>query len=101
MSIVTNPKLSAFYRWLHTRPLPEDPARRYTQGRLAHDAMTNRAHLSQVLAGTRSGSQTWRRLVRVLPRDGLFLLRQCSSWNNFAEKAYAASLEAEKPVGAR
>lgn len=96
MSIATNPKLSAFYRWLRTRPLPENPNGRYTQGRLAREAMVGRCHLSLVLAGRRRGDHTWLRLVSVLPMEGLFLLKQCPSWNNFAERAYANRLEAEK-----
>jgi hypothetical protein len=95
LSIATNPKLSAFYRWLHTRPLPEDPRRRYTQGRLAKEAVVGRCHLSLVLAGRRKGDHTWLRLIKVLPMDGLCLLKQCPAWNNFAEKAYAARLEEE------
>lgn len=87
MSIATNPKLSAFYRWLKTRPLPENPNGRYTQQRLARDAMVGRTHLSQVLSGKLRGDHTWRRIVNVLPPDGLFLLKQCPSWNNFAESA--------------
>lgn len=87
MSIVTNPNLSRFFRWLHTQPLPGDPTGRYTQERLADDAMCGRAHLSQVLNGKRMGPHTWKRLVRTLPLDGVFLLKQCSSWNKSAEEA--------------
>lgn len=101
MSIATNPKLSAFYRWLHAQPLPEDSTARYTQDRLAKDAMVGRCHLSQVLAGRRKGDHTWLRLIKVLPDDGLFLLKQCPSWNKVAEEAYAARLEAKKLVDAR
>lgn len=93
--IATNPKLAAFYRWLHTRPIPEDAGRRYTQERLAEDVMTNRAHLSQVLSGRRRGKHTWVRLVRVLPTEGLSLLQQCPSWNNDAAAALRKRLAAE------
>lgn len=86
-SIATNPRLAAFNRWLRRQPLPENPAGRYTQERLAEDVMTNRAHLSQVLHGRRGGLHTWRRLVKVLPMDGLLLLQQCPSWNKAAEVA--------------
>lgn len=84
MSLATNPKLSAFYRWLHARPAgcPR------TQDELAYQVMTNRAHLSQVLSGQRRGKHTWRRLVRELPDDGLLLLKQCPSWNDDAEAAW-------------
>jgi transcriptional regulator with XRE-family HTH domain len=95
-SIATNPRLSAFYRWLHARPLPENPEKRYTQERLADDVMTNRAHLSQVLSGRRRGKHTWCRLVKVLPSDGLSLLQQCPSWNNDALAALAKRREREK-----
>lgn len=95
MSIATNPKLSAFYRWLHSRPLPENPDERFTQARLAEDVMTNRAHLSQVLSGKRKGTHTWRRLVKVLPEDGLSLLRQCPTWNKEGEAAWRARFESK------
>lgn len=87
MSVVTNPNLSRFLRWLHTVPLPEDPKGRYTQERLAYDAMCGRCQLSLVLNGSRKGAHTWKKLVRVLPMEGVFLLKQCSSWNNFAQAA--------------
>lgn len=99
-SIATNPRLTAFYRWLHTVPLPENPEGRYTQERLAEDVMTNRAHLSQVLSGKRRGRHTWRRLVRVVPPAGVSLLQQCPSWNNDARKALAER-EAELAKRAR
>lgn len=95
-SIATQPKLAAFYRWLHAQPLPEDPTQRYTQERLAKDVTTNRAHLSQVLSGRRTGGHTWRRLVRVLPNDGLLLLQQCPSWNKFAAAALRERRDAEE-----
>lgn len=88
-SIATQPRLAAFYRWLHARPLPENPNGRYNQERLAEDVMTNRAHLSQVLSGRRPGMHTWRRLVKVLPMDGLSLLQLCPSWNIHAARAFA------------
>lgn len=93
--IATNPKLAAFYRWLHTRPLPDDPAGRYNQDLLAHDVMTNRAHLSQVLSGRRRGKHTWTRLVRVLPMEGLLLLQQCPSWNKDAVAALKERVDRE------
>lgn len=95
-SIATNPRLAAFYRWLHARPLPENSNGRYTQERLADDVMTNRAHLSQVLSGRRRGKHTWRRLVKVLPMDGLLLLQQCPSWNTDAARALQERREAEE-----
>lgn len=94
-SIATNPRLAAFYRWLHARPMPEHPDGRYTQERLADDVMTNRAHLSQVLSGRRRGKHTWRRLVKVLPMEGLLLLQQCPSWNKDAAAALSERRDAE------
>lgn len=99
MSIATNPKLSAFYRWLKTQVvtgMPDKPKNRFNQSMLAEFVVTSRTHLSEVLSGKRKGRHTWKRLVKMLPLDGLSLLRQCSSWNNFAEKAYTARLKAEK-----
>lgn len=95
-SIATNPKLAAFNRWLRARPLPENPEGRYTQERLAADVMTNRAHLSQVLSGKRPGPHTWKRLVKVLPMEGLSLLQQCPSWNNDAAAALQERKDAEE-----
>lgn len=88
-SIVTNPNLSAFYRWLKAQPLPPPREGCYTQEALAAEVMAGRAHLSQVLSGKRPGMHTWRRLAKVLPMEGLFLLKQCPSWNNYAEAALA------------
>lgn len=84
MSLVTNLKLYEFHRWLRD---PANPFKPTNQEELADLIMTNRAHLSQVLSGKRRGGHTWRRLVKVLPEEGLSLLRQSSAWNNFAEAA--------------
>ena len=88
MSIATNPKLYAFHRWLRTHCVTGKPEVRFNQEVLAELVMTNRAHLSQVLNGTRKGTHTWKRLVKVLPTEGLSLLRQSSAWNKVAEAAY-------------
>lgn len=93
MSIATDPKLSAFYRWLKTVPLPENPSGRYTQQRLADDATCGRTNMSLVLSGKRRGDHTWPRVIRAVPKEGLFLLRQCPSWNNFAEKAFVERMD--------
>lgn len=85
MSIATNPNLSAFLRWLRNRPHPDGGF--YSEGRLAEELTIGRAQLSQVINGRRAGARTWRRIVRGLPEDGLSLLKQCPSWNNFAEEA--------------
>jgi transcriptional regulator with XRE-family HTH domain len=79
--MTVNPALGAFQRWCRARGIRQE--------QLAEDAMTSRAHLSQVLTGHRRGKHTWRRLVRVLPREGLLLLQQCSSWNADARAAWA------------
>lgn len=84
MSLVTNPKLYDFHRWLRD---PENTFKPVNQAELAELIMTNRAHLSQVLNGKRPGGHTWRRLVKVLPEAGLSLLRQSSAWNKYAEAA--------------
>ncbi len=88
MSLVTNRALYDFLHWLHGwQPDAEIRPGIFTQEDLAEKIMTNRAHLSQVLTGKRSGVHTWRRLVKVLPEEGLSLLRHCSSWNKYAEAA--------------
>jgi hypothetical protein len=68
----------------------------WTQERLAEEIMANRANLNQVLTGARPGGPTWRRIVKVLPMDGLMLLQQCSAWNNTAETALAARRDREQ-----
>lgn len=93
MSLVTDPKLYEFHRWLRN---PENPFRPANQEELADLIMTNRAHLSQVLTGKRTGVHTWRRLVKVLPEEGLSLLRQCSAWNKYADAALAKRREEER-----
>lgn len=93
MSLVTNPKLCEFHRWLRDPLNPFKPA---DQAELAEFIMTNRTHLSQVLTGKRSGAHTWRRLVKVLPEEGLSLLRQCSAWNKYAEAALTKRREEER-----
>jgi len=59
----------------------------WSQTRLAEECDSSRAHLNQVLAGKRTGGHTWRRIVRVLPMEGLLLLQQCSAWNKYAAAA--------------
>lgn len=86
MSIVTNPKLVEFYRWLHAWPGPNGGG--CTQLDLANEIFVGRTHLSQVLSGQREGRRTWARLVKVMPEEGLSLLRQCSAWNKHAEAAW-------------
>ncbi len=68
----------------------------WSQGRLAEECLTSRAHLNQVLTGKRSGGPTWRRIVKVLPMEGLLLLQHCAAWNNFAGAALQKRIAAEE-----
>jgi hypothetical protein len=54
---------------------------------LAVQAKVGRAHLAQVLTGARPGKNTWQRILPLLSERSLFLLRQCSAWNEHAEMA--------------
>jgi hypothetical protein len=67
----------------------------WSQEALAEEAGTSRAHLNQVLQGHRTGGHTWRRVVKVLPLDGLLLLQQCAAWNTHAQAALDRRLAAE------
>lgn len=67
----------------------------WSQAVLAEEVQTNRAHLNQVLTGARTGGHTWRRIVKVLPMEGLLLLQQCAAWNKFAEEALQKRRAAE------
>jgi hypothetical protein len=78
---LVDPRLLAFHAWAR---------RAYgNQEQLARTVMTSRAHLSQVLRGARCGRHTWKRLVRVLPEEGLELLQQLPTWNSAATVALA------------
>lgn len=70
------------------------------QEALADEVGTNRAHLSQVLGGTRTGGHTWRRIVRILPDEGLSLLQQCPSWNTRAQAELQARRAREAQAAA-
>lgn len=83
MSGIKSQDVTQLYRLLHARGL--------TTSLLADRIATNRAHLTQVLNGSRPAltrhgrpSSTWRRLVRVLESEApeaLLHLQQCSTWN--------------------
>lgn len=81
MSGLTDPKVAAFHKWARENG--------WTQEDLAYECDCNRSNISLVLGGRRPGRYTWRRLVRVLPEEGLLLLKQCSSWNKWADEALA------------
>lgn len=68
----------------------------WSQTRLATESLVGRAHLNQVLTGVRSGGRSWPRIVKVHPMDGLFLLKQCVSWNKYAQAAFDARVESER-----
>lgn len=70
----------------------------WSQGRLADECVSSRAHLNQVLRGSRPGNLTWKRVVRTLPVEAVLLLQQGSSWNRFAEAAFAQRREREKLI---
>jgi transcriptional regulator with XRE-family HTH domain len=72
MSGIKPVELTLFYRALRARGL--------SQAKLADLAMTNRAHLSQVLTGKRPGRHTWRRIARFLEPEELALLQHRSTW---------------------
>lgn len=87
MSGLTDSKVSAFHRWARENG--------WTQEELAYECDCNRTNISLVLSGRRPGRYTWRRLVRVLPEEGLLLLQQCPSWNNYAAEALRRRRERE------
>lgn len=82
-----HPAVKAFQAW----------ARRngWTQEELAYECDCNRTNISLVLSGRRPGRYTWRRLVRILPEDGLLLLQQCPTWNKYADEALRRRRERE------
>jgi hypothetical protein len=59
----------------------------WTQGRIAAAARLGRCHVSQVLAGTRGGRNSWKHILAVLPDEGISLLKQCPAWNGWAQTA--------------
>lgn len=67
----------------------------WSQTKLADEIGASRSALNQVLNGKRTGGPTWRRVVKVLPMDGLLLLQQCSAWNRYAEVALEKRRAAE------
>lgn len=90
--IDTEPAVKAFQNWAK--------AQGWTQEELAYECDCNRSNISLVLSGKRPGRYTWRRLVRVLPEDGLLLLQQCSAWSKHADDALARRREREARLAA-
>lgn len=63
---------------------------------LAAKARVGRSHLTQVLAGERSGANTWKHVLPLLIEAQLFQLKQCASWNtaqNYVKEAELCSTE--------
>ncbi len=56
---------------------------------LAARARVGRAALTEILNGRRSGAHTWKHVLPLLSPEALSLLKQCSAWNNHAERAIA------------
>lgn len=53
-------------------------------GGLAELARVGRSHLCQVLAGDRSGINTWKRILPLLSDSQVMALTQCGCWNESA-----------------
>lgn len=86
----TDEKFQAFLDWADRAG--------WSQGRMAEECISSRSHLNQVLQGHRGGRLTWKRLVAVLPMDGLLLLQQCASWNVFASDALEKRIEKDRLI---
>jgi acetolactate synthase regulatory subunit len=67
MSGIKSGHLTEFYRKLRARGM--------TVSKLARKMMAGRTHLTLVINGDRPGSQTWRKLERVLKTEELALLQ--------------------------
>lgn len=65
---------------------------------LARRARVGRAHLTQVLAGTRSGAHTWKHILPLLTPNQLFHLKQCSAWNTTAQAEYETIQNLQTPA---
>lgn len=55
---------------------------------LARMASVGRAHLCQVLAGDRSGVNTWKHIIPRLSERHVELLKLCPGWNRKAEEEF-------------
>lgn len=56
-----------------------------TLGDLAAISRVGRCHLTELLHGRRTGRNTWKHVIPLLSNEAVFLLKQCSAWNSFAE----------------
>lgn len=63
---------------------------------LAQCAMTNRAHLSQVLSGKRRGLHTWKRVLSFLTEGQVLHLQQSATWNSEIEAVWTEELARRK-----
>jgi hypothetical protein len=63
----------------------------FTVTDLAAVARVGRSNLEQALNGARNGRHTWKHVIPLLSNEALFLLKQCSAWNNFASEAMTVS----------
>lgn len=67
---------------------------------LAARTHVGRAHLARLLSancnGRQTGRFTWKHILPVLSPAALFALKQCSAWNDWAEKALV-EFEKSKP----
>lgn len=61
---------------------------------LAASARVGRAHLCQVLAGDRSGLQTWKRILPLLTDSQIEGLTRCRCWNESARAEWGRIHEA-------
>lgn len=60
-----------------------------TVSSLAEKARVGRAALTEVFNGRRGGKNTWKHVLPLLSAEALSLLKQCSAWNQSAERAEA------------
>lgn len=66
-------------------------------GDLARRARIGRSALSQILAGSRCGRQSWKHILPCLTEPQLFHLKQSSVWNACAQSALDA-IEASRAL---
>lgn len=71
--MIKHPSLTQFYRLLHSRG--------ESVNTLADKIVSGRAHVTQVLNGSRKSIRTQKRLNPLLTDEEKSLLKLCSSWN--------------------
>lgn len=89
MSGIKEPAMTAFYRKLR--------ARGHTITSLADVMMCGRTHLTLVINGDRPGTQTWRKLKRVLTAEELALLEQALARRPREGATFAAMSQPKAP----